>query len=74
MITAGISFTGNLVFLLFSSGEEQSWNKEDTGDEWDDPGQPYEGRDHRKKVQNVQVIPVGMDIMDLTLFYEYVIH
>lgn len=33
MITAGISFTGNLLFLLLSSGEEQPWNNYDENED-----------------------------------------
>lgn len=58
MITAGISFTGNLLFLLLSSGEEQPWNNYD------------ENEDDSITNQNDVI---NMTEIDLTKFYSWVV-
>jgi len=44
-ITASISFTGNLLYILMASGEEQEWNKQDTQDEGGDDGESSRTRE-----------------------------
>jgi hypothetical protein len=35
LITASISFTGNLLYIMFASGEEQEWNRMNEDDDQD---------------------------------------
>ncbi len=49
MITASISFVGNLIFLFLASGEEQSWNRDD------DDVVDEQGKTNKNTGDNIQI-------------------